>query len=1273
MKRVLLYISFLLILFPQSTWGQQLSTLRYWFNDDAANLHEQQFNYVMGAEVDVDLDASTLLPGLHTVTIQVARSNGVYSPAESALFMKISEGSHGKGTLYYWFDAQSNHLESIAISSTSDETSLMIPTADLPEGLHRLNAYIISEFGERSSVVSELFLKLSLGSSADKRTIHYWFDDKPASLFSIDVPSTTSETNLMIPTTDLSDGLHRLNAYIVDESGERSSVFSGLFLKVPSGNSAHKVVSVKYWFNDKSWATQEIPISNPSSLVEIITEIPVTDLQPGENTLHLAFENSVGFKKYEEHQFLNKVGTENKLRVLKLEPNINSVTYLVKEYATVHLYYQIIDNDDKPVQGVKVEYLLEGKNQKFVSAPSDAMGVVDIAIPVWGNDINDPADDWIPLHHSDKVVFSRLLSADNTEIDVWQNEFNRTLIQVDPYKATKKTIGILTGFDFSTKILEEGISFSTKGQFKNENKAQLTFDYSGYGISEIEYKVKSDLKSDFSVSPGMPPLVVKGGAGANYKTERTIKLMQNADNPLLYLVMLRDLLSTNKKWLSPGNQLFTIALDYLISNKVDTTQSVRKYMVETKLSGGAELDFSFAKLKGESSMGISAGHTTKLRGSAITSYSDDLELSIESGSNLEIGDPNGFSLGGGMATESSVSLSRELESGTEKLMGGKVKSEYKRKVEGELKGAVELMAFGLNLEWSKTAVMENKFGTNFLNSNFSNTTNAPLSLQYMLSPPVTVYFNKVRNETNEIPTSYLVSQPIQQTQSSLKEDIVTTFSKEYEGVGKISFGLNFDFGLLNLKLLKNIGGFYKNEFTIAERYYHADTKQHLSLIEYKDTDKTDFFDSPIFKWQETVNEAIVSFRDDLTRSIKSVSNIVSDITGSIKRIFTNDTRQYSPVLSRYARLRSAPQVNRSILSFEIPGEEKAFNANTEFNFNYYYPGGDLLGTTMEKDTFLVISDVFFLQAIHSADTLLNAPNGTFSLTNSVGAEDLSVFDLAPETPVSVYYKPLDEDNWQNLGVANSSIQVNGLGVYTLGIGMKADTISPTIVIDKPENENILSITVKDNIGIQWKSVSIIVNGIARQYEKSNNSLAVVNLEPEEEESELYVSVVAYDLAGNKTSRYREFRTQPISISVSINTSLTGTITGDGDYTYGSDCELTAHANKGYSFLNWTENGLIVSTDTIYTFIVDTARTLVANFAINKYNITITTPTDGTLKVYNGEAEIQSGTQVEYGTKLRIEAVPDTGCRLVSLQANGENITNDTVTITETTEIKALFE
>ena len=57
----------------------------------------------------------------------------------------------------------------------------------------------------------------------------------------------------------------------------------------------------------------------------------------------------------------------------------------------------------------------------------------------------------------------------------------------------------------------------------------------------------------------------------------------------------------------------------------------------------------------------------------------------------------------------------------------------------------------------------------------------------------------------------------------------------------------------------------------------------------------------------------------------------------------------------------------------------------------------------------------------------------------------------------------------------------------------------------------------------------------------------------------------------------------------------------------------------------------------------------------------------------GMTELQSGTPVEYETKLRVEAIPDMGYKLVSLQANGQAITNDTVTVTGVTEIKALFE
>ena len=51
----------------------------------------------------------------------------------------------------------------------------------------------------------------------------------------------------------------------------------------------------------------------------------------------------------------------------------------------------------------------------------------------------------------------------------------------------------------------------------------------------------------------------------------------------------------------------------------------------------------------------------------------------------------------------------------------------------------------------------------------------------------------------------------------------------------------------------------------------------------------------------------------------------------------------------------------------------------------------------------------------------------------------------------------------------------------------------------------------------------------------------------------------------------------------------------GTYYQGDVCNVTATANEGYSFVNWTENGTVVSTDASYTFTVTSDRELVANF------------------------------------------------------------------------------
>jgi hypothetical protein len=68
-----------------------------------------------------------------------------------------------------------------------------------------------------------------------------------------------------------------------------------------------------------------------------------------------------------------------------------------------------------------------------------------------------------------------------------------------------------------------------------------------------------------------------------------------------------------------------------------------------------------------------------------------------------------------------------------------------------------------------------------------------------------------------------------------------------------------------------------------------------------------------------------------------------------------------------------------------------------------------------------------------------------------------------------------------------------------------------------------------------------------------------------------------------------------TIAATANPTAGGSVAGAGSYTNGANVTLSATANAGYLFLNWTENGSPVSTSAAYTFTASANRTLVANF------------------------------------------------------------------------------
>lgn len=70
-----------------------------------------------------------------------------------------------------------------------------------------------------------------------------------------------------------------------------------------------------------------------------------------------------------------------------------------------------------------------------------------------------------------------------------------------------------------------------------------------------------------------------------------------------------------------------------------------------------------------------------------------------------------------------------------------------------------------------------------------------------------------------------------------------------------------------------------------------------------------------------------------------------------------------------------------------------------------------------------------------------------------------------------------------------------------------------------------------------------------------------------------------------------------TVSASSAPALAGSVSGDGVLDEGSDATLIATPAPGYYFSDWTENGIVVSTNATYVFPVLGDRNLVANFTV----------------------------------------------------------------------------
>ena len=273
-------------LVPQagSTQENNLSMYEYWIDREFDKRISGSF--AEGGVLDLDIDMTSLSPGLHNISVRVLDDNGNVSPVIVKYFLIPQAGSTQENTLAkyeYWIDREFDKR----INGSFAEGGVLdidIDMTSLSPGLHNISVRALDDNGNVSPVIVKHFLIPQAGSLKENglTTYRYWFDRNLENM----VEGTIGEGGLIDIDLDVSNlvpGIHRINYQVQDEQGNYSATMVKYFEILEGvdneGNTiVPQIVAYEYWFKDNPRKRVEV---EPTSVLTIDdTELLLEGVEP---------------------------------------------------------------------------------------------------------------------------------------------------------------------------------------------------------------------------------------------------------------------------------------------------------------------------------------------------------------------------------------------------------------------------------------------------------------------------------------------------------------------------------------------------------------------------------------------------------------------------------------------------------------------------------------------------------------------------------------------------------------------------------------------------------------------------------------------------------------------------------------------------------------------------------------------------------------------------------------------------------------------------------
>ena len=173
------------------------------------------------------IDISSLRPGLHTFSMRVQDSEGLWSSSVTRLLF-VPEASSGAALVNYQYWLDNDYQHAVIVPSSTNHGVFSIDISSLNEGFHSFAIRVQNSDGKWSSTVTRFFLKPATPTDATIVRCRYWFDDDVD--HAVVVPLDGNSGILSVDVNRLTRGEHTLSWMVGDSKGTWSKETKETFM-----------------------------------------------------------------------------------------------------------------------------------------------------------------------------------------------------------------------------------------------------------------------------------------------------------------------------------------------------------------------------------------------------------------------------------------------------------------------------------------------------------------------------------------------------------------------------------------------------------------------------------------------------------------------------------------------------------------------------------------------------------------------------------------------------------------------------------------------------------------------------------------------------------------------------------------------------------------------------------------------------------------------------------------------------------------------------------